>query len=525
MTCRFSPNRADRWWTAAALLAVMVIALLLRGPLLSLGQPAGRQSNRLPDTRQQPPRIAQPTQPQTPAQQPQVNRQQLEQTRRRERIGLMQLAEQLGRDMPTGRGVKIDHVEGLPGNYLPNLGAARYDRIDARAMSGPSEAFGHVESTARIIYGRSGLAPGVDAVDFYAMSDWIGRGFLRAGTPLPPLRTDARVMTHSWIGQTNPLAEEILARVDYVVDTQDVVVVVGVNNGRGSAIPPLLGSAYNVIAVGAWSGNNSAGPTTFAGGGRSKPDLTAPGGQTSYSTPVVAAGATLLIEAADRFVQATPEVRRAEVVKAVLLTGAVKPEGWSADTERPLDRHFGAGRMRIDRSYAVLAAGRAVPRTSDAAESASHPRAAGWDFRALDVGGDAVYEVEVPDDGSTLSITAVWHRRVAGNLSRDPATGRPRWNDFARVADFDMTLAHQADDGTWQPAGESRSRVDNVEHIHLPTAEPGLYRLTVQRQDRHADAWDVAIAFLAAPPASVSTDAGNGSDQTASDGEPDAAVP
>lgn len=499
MRSPIQPDRAGRWRIAAALLALSAAALMMHQPSPGLAQSSGaRQSNRLPDTRQQAPRMDQRA-PQPPRQ-PAVNRHQEQQSSRRQRIGLTRLSEQLGRDTPTGRGVKFDHIEGLPGNYLPDLGAARYDRIDARAMSGPSEAFGHVESTSRIIYGRGGLAPGVTAVDFYAMSDWLGRGFLRAGTPLPPLRTDARVMTHSWIGQDNPLAEEILARVDYVIDTQDVVVVVGVNNGRGSAIPPLLASAYNVIAVGAWNGGSSAGPTTFAGEGRGKPDLVAPGGQTSFSTPVVAAAAGLLIEAADRVVRTDPEARRAEVIKALLLSGAVKPDGWTSTIERPLDRFFGAGRVRVDRSHAILAAGRITPRESQASEETGSRPSAGWDFRAASPGESLVYELSVPDDGSALTVSAVWHRRVAGNLSRDPATGRPRWNDFARIANFDLTLEHLSPDGSWQPAGESRSGVDNLEHLYLPAPRPGVYRLTVQRQDRHADAWDAAVAFLAAPP-------------------------
>jgi hypothetical protein len=212
-------------------------------------------------------------------------------------------------------------------------------------------------------------------------------------------------------------------------------------------------------------------------------------------------------------VATTPEARRAEVIKALLLTGAVKPSGWSSQVDRPLDRHFGAGRVRVDRSHAILAAGRAQPRASvdgedgAASDTSTAGASAGWDFRSPSAGDELVYELVVPDAGMELTVSAVWHRRVAGNVSREAGTGRPRWNDFSRVADFDLLLEHAVEDGTWVAAGASRSRVDNVEHIHLPTAEAGRYRLTVSRRDRHADAWGVAVAWLAAPEAGQAADA------------------
>lgn len=431
----------------------------------------------------------------------------------RARIGLGVLARRLGPDMPIGRGVKFAHVEGLPGKYLPDLGSRRYDRIDARAMSGPSEAFGHTIGTAAIIYGPQGMAPGVSEIDFYAMPDWLGRGFLRAGTPFPPQTTDARVMTHSWIGNGSPLADEILARVDYVVDVNDVIMVVGVNNGRDTPIPPMLASAYNVIAVGAWNGDSSTGPAFFGTPGRSKPDIVAPGGRTSFATPMAAAAAAMLLEAADRQAQTNPQACRAQTIKALLLTGAQKPEDWSCTPDRPLDPRFGAGRLRVDQSHAIFEAGRAQPR-KPGDENAQGPQYAagppsGWDVQAVDLGRTLVYDLQVIEDGTPLTATVVWNRRVAGNLSREAGSGKPRWNDFARVADFDLRLERLDGEGRWTLVAQSISRVDNVEHVYAPAAASGRYRLLVPRLDRHAGPWEVAVAWQsgAIPPTTTRIEA------------------
>ena len=99
----------------------------------------------------------------------------------------------------------------------------------------------------------------------------------------------ARLYTHSWIAPATAGYEDILRRIDYLADVRGVVMVVGVNNGAGNPVPPLLASAYNTISVGQWDGHSSGGYTTVEGAGRCKPEIVAPGGLTSFATPVVAA--------------------------------------------------------------------------------------------------------------------------------------------------------------------------------------------------------------------------------------------
>src|SRR5690606_26494394 len=158
---------------------------------------------------------------------------------------------------------------------------------------------GHATTTAGVIYGPGNLAPGITDVHCYATAHWLTEGYLRAGTPLPPVEDDRRLFNHSWIGGSGgPGDLTVLRRVDYIVDARDAIMVVGVNNGRNTTVPSLLCSAYNVIAVG--STNSSGGYTSVDGEGRCKPDITAPTRMTSFATPMVGAIAARLLEMGDK---------------------------------------------------------------------------------------------------------------------------------------------------------------------------------------------------------------------------------
>src|SRR5204862_3877198 len=88
-------------------------------------------------------------------------------------------------------------------------------------------------------------------------------------------------------------------------------------------------TAYNGISVGAFGGSSSVGPTL---NGRCKPDLTAPEGLTSFSTPQVAGAAAILLQAAargDGGSGSTTDLSDIRMVKALLLNAAQKPAAWT----------------------------------------------------------------------------------------------------------------------------------------------------------------------------------------------------
>jgi len=425
------------------------------------------------------PRPAQPTPP--PAAKPRPTPSEL--------IGLTLLAARPGEQLPTGRGIAVGHVEGPPGSYIPDMADGRYDGLMVRGRSGPSVPSGHASATGALIYGPDGLAPGVTDIDFYASDHWLGEGYLRAASTLGPVEDDRRLFNHSWISEGHPRLMQVLRRVDYLADARDVVMVVGVNNGRESTVPVMLASAYNVISVGHWTGNSSGGFTGVDGVGRCKPEIVAPGGKTSFATAIVTASAARLLEMADRL---PPEsgASHSEVIKVVLMAGAVKPSNWQALPGKALDEHLGAGRLRVNRSYDVLVAGPVDPGQTGSLK--------GWDFASLEAESSAAYVIDSTEPIRQMSVMLVWHRRIDGRMTVNLATGQPAWNTHARLANLDLQVdrvgdAEQGD----QTLAVCDGQIDNIEHAYLRELPAGQYRLSVRRTDELSDPWDYAIAWWA----------------------------
>ncbi len=450
--------------------------------------------------------LPQPRQPsRVPSRQPQPQQQQPKPDQKpsepwwapRSRLGIAAIEATLRARTPVGRGVTAAHVEGAPGSYMPNPQQIQGARFVGK--SGPSDANGHALATARILYGRESLSPGITDVHCYATNHWLGEGFLRTGTPFPPREDDRRIYNHSWIGQGSPFDAQILRRVDWVVDTRDVIMVVGVNNGKDTSVPALLSSAYNVIAVG--SNASSGGYTRVEGQGRCKPDIIAPTPLTSFATPMVGAIAARLLEMGNAMVaEARPQngeqtdesklpvkafANKSQVIRAVLFAGAHKPAGWTQAEGRPFDEHMGAGRVRFDRSYFIMSNPLASP-DSPMGEQ-------GWHYGRLKAGETINYELNVPQGGGELSIVLVWNRRIDGRTMHDPVTQQPMWIDLPRLADLDLTLLDAANPN--RVVAASTSRVDNVEHIYQRRATPGRYTVRISRHDNVDESWDYALAW------------------------------
>ena len=396
--------------------------------------------------------------------------------------GTDRLDSQLGPKAPTGAGVIIGHVEGVPGDYMPRTNENGFREVEFIARSGPSKINGHAQATARIIYGADGLAPGVRQVHHFTVADFIGKGYLHAASASP----EPRLFNHSWVGRRRTGSGGILRRVDHIIDTRDVVMVVGVDNGRSSPVPGILSSAYNVIAVGAWDGDSSGGYTRTETAGRCKPDIVAPGGRTSFSTAVVTAVVARLLETADRISGATSS-GRAEVIKAVLLAGASKPGNWKQPPGRPLDPHFGAGRVDLDRSHAILTAGRT------GRDGMAHGN--GWNVDHLERGKSHIYSFDLGRESKNFSVILVWHRRATSPTITTGRTRSPRWSAGAGLADFDLSLVGPGENDGEHLLARSASRIDNVEHLYLTSPTPGLHQLEVRRNDDLDDSWEYAIAW------------------------------
>lgn len=410
--------------------------------------------------------------------------------------------------MPSGRGVPLAHVEshGLNGDsadepgrpqeisYLPDLERADFEGKsfhDRSQLTNPPAAWSpHATNMARNLYGLGGLAPAINEIDLYYSDHWLFGGMLKTGSAgQQPDFERCRVQSHSWVasmdlrinGQPVNFNDEILKRLDYLIQRDQVVAVVG----RTGDAKPLLGRARNTISVG----------TSHAGAER--PLIVAPASSTSLATAWVAACAALLLETADQ----TPSsreaelARRVETIRAVLLAGATKHESefeepWQRTADEPLSPRYGAGELNIDRSHAILAAGRQAARDSELVPLV------GWDFTLVRPGRKRLYyfEVPTPEQVQSVSIVATWNRHVSVRRLSDA------------LANVDVRLLHVERDfdlgkvvGAEERMGESASTTSNVEHIYAENLPPGRYVIEVQSDEP----WDVAIAWnvqLVQPP-------------------------
>src|SRR5208283_628756 len=206
---------------------------------------------------------------------------------------------------------------------------------------------------------------------------------------LPSIYINDPVVNQSFIftGTTVSLQQAIDSAYDNYAAQYKTLFVSGIGNG-GAVNPPA--TCYNGIGVGAYGGGSSVGPTLD--NGRAKPDIMAPAGETSFSTPYVAGAAAVLMQAGLRGDggNGTNSAADIRMVKALLLNGAIKPADWTNNAPSPLDTRYGTGVLNVFNSYEQLAGGRHgyIVSTSVSTGGAHPPTGAsgtvstlsGWDF-------------------------------------------------------------------------------------------------------------------------------------------------
>ena len=430
-------------------------------------------------------------------------------------IGLTALRAELGAAMPTGAGIGVSQIEasvstGL--SYMPDATSTEFTGKTLTAKSGASTISGHANTVASYFYGRfSSLAPDVTTVDVYDASAWIYNGFLRTGSLTTPASETRAIQNHSWIGMllnannTENVASEIeaLRRLDYVIQQNDVLACVGLNNGSGSGIPPLLASAYNVIAVGLTDGNHSSGtatidPITVGDPGRVKPELVAPMPATSFATPLVSSAGAILKQAA-------PTAGKHSVsLKALLLAGATKDQftNWHRSSTRPLDAHFGAGQLNISESYHILAAGQ------QAASASVSVAKRGWDYNTAAASArQYFFNIPATDGASRFSAALTWNRAITNTIS-----GSIWGNPTATLANLSLRIYDATGFTKGALLDESVSTVDNVEHLYQTSLPAGRYLVEVtssQTGIAYGLAWNSASLVTVSATAAEASERGN----------------
>lgn len=430
----------------------------------------------------------------------------------RDRIGWTSLKARLGASAPSGSGIPVMQVEATDGsgNYSPQLTHAEFSGKVITLRSGSSGTSSHATTVGRYYYGATtSIAAGISSIDAFRIynntDDWLGTGFLRTGLSSAPLIESPvrRTQNHSWAGSFGVPSTDnnVLRRIDLVVERDGVLVTAGLPNTAGGPIPALMGSAYNVLTVGLSNSKNSYGATSGSvdGPGRIKPNLVVPIDSvitvTSYAAPVVAASGALLFQIEGTMGLSSPNAE-ALVARSLLMAGCVKdgltdPAGvsvaWrkgfatpSVDGTVPFDYRYGAGALRIDNSYRILKAGKW------AASSSSDVPLTGWDYGTVVRNGPKRYFLEVPSSRliKTASVVLHWNRKVTGS---PPSYG-------TSLANLDLGLYSASGFTKDAQLDLSVSTVDNVEHIFRRDLGPGRYLLEVSSGSsvtrEYAIAWD-----------------------------------
>jgi|GEM_PF-1598673 len=322
-------------------------------------------------------------------------------------IGVQTAIQQRGRNTPRGWGIVVGHVEGDNQEYGPDRSQGQFRKIHFTMRSGePKKSTGHATSAANSLYGTKGVAIGVSDVHVFSSNDWLTSGYLGMGSLKPPKADDpVRVFSHSWIANPGEKASlHALARIDHVADSNHVHIVCGVDNGKQKAVPYLLGSAYNVIAVGTLTGS-SGNYTRIDTEGRCKPDIVGHKGPTSFTTPKVAGIVAGLVEQADRMKTTHPTARRTDTIRSVLMAGAIKPRGWQPEEGKPLDPLLGSGLVHYNRALTIL--------EHPVQVAGKEESAPGWGFYAVRRGGTVTQLFDVEND-SEFCLSLNWNRRVVG---------------------------------------------------------------------------------------------------------------
>jgi hypothetical protein len=345
---------------------------------------------------------------------------------------------------------------------------------DANFPNSVGAESGHANVVGQLFYSSlpfsPGVAPDVAHVDNYEAN------YFYENVVLLQSAINAKVVNQSFIFFTTPDAVQqrlIDTAYDNYIARYNVLMLSGAGNG-GTVSPPA--TAYNGIGVAVVPGSSSTGPTVD--NGRSKPDITAPNSFTSFSTPLVAGAAALLVQAGTRedggagTANAATDTR---TLKALLLNGAVKPADWTHTVSAPLDIRYGAGVLHVFNSYRQLTGGQhAFIDSSSVTTGSPHPPTsatgnvsalAGWDFRTIDsnVVRDTVnhyfFELKGNSNSAYLATaTLVWNRQL----------------NQREINDLDLFLYDTKTSGL---VAASTSRVDNVEHIFVSGLKPGRYDL------------------------------------------------
>ncbi len=439
-------------------------------------------------------------------------------------IGYDNLENVLVFSKPTGANIGVVQVEAssVGGSdsanpvYAPDITNSQFAGktfiFPGAASTSPS---GHATGVGSRFYGNDSIAYGISNITSYETNAWLNS--IASETVSAPF-DGSRIVNHSWVGNGDkPIAAgAILRLVDRQVELKEAIQVVGMANSAGNS--PLLGSAFNVIAVGRNDGGHDTGsdavdPVYLAG--RTRPDVVVPQATTSVAAPVVSAAAALLIETGHDGASALSNdsidvndvgriynAERAETIKAALMAGADRITANTSTTANitdyrssghqtgnGLDNRFGAGQINILHSYQIITAGE-----QDSSEDSSGGRGGWIDLNGFDydasfggsAGSNSVATYKFNADAELiLSASLVWNLGVANNSGLTTT-----------LHDLNLELY---DATTQTTTALSAGTIDNTENLWVSLVMGHSYELLVKSGETGKFSWDYALTWHMSP--------------------------
>lgn len=199
---------------------------------------------------------------------------------------------------------------------------------------------------------------------------------------------------------------------------------------------------------------------------------------TSFSAPMVSAGAALLVDVGKANYDA--QAIDGRVIKAVLMNSAAKPAGWTNNstmiggvytTSQGVDNSYGAGILNLTAAYPQYTAGNTdLPGLSGGAI-----KPIGWDYGSIAHGaGTATQTYSFSDKlkgGTNLTATVAWFADETTNADGT----NPMYGSFDNL---DLELLENISN-VWTPVALSDSLYNSFEHLYYTLPSDGYYELEV----------------------------------------------
>jgi hypothetical protein len=231
------------------------------------------------------------------------------------------------------------------------------------------------------------------------------------------------------------------------------------------------GTNLTLAAYGGATGGNIFGGDTYSDTNKYY------GGEagTSFSSPIVAAGGALVIDAGKALFSTDRKSYDARVIKAVLMNSATKLSSWNngqsmvngvITTTQSLDPAQGAGQINLKSAWTQYTSG-----TTDVPGlTGGTVHSIGWDFGSVAAGGSNDYSVDqVIPAGSQFTLTLSWFAHNTTTID-----GNSQVAAYLAFDNLDLQVFENIN-GTLTLVAQSISKYNSSEHLYFTAPDSASY--------------------------------------------------